>query len=67
MENPDGKYTNRDVAYSIIKRSVPDEDVISKVKIASKHGYLKVGHGTIAFANDAVMHAVIKIERYLAH
>eukprot|EP00331_Platyophrya_macrostoma_P016414 CAMPEP_0176466098 /NCGR_PEP_ID=MMETSP0127-20121128/37686_1 /TAXON_ID=938130 /ORGANISM="Platyophrya macrostoma, Strain WH" /LENGTH=409 /DNA_ID=CAMNT_0017859193 /DNA_START=31 /DNA_END=1260 /DNA_ORIENTATION=- len=57
------KYINRDVAYSILKRNLADEDVIAKIKGASKHGYLKVGHGTITFASDAVMNAVIKIEK----
>lgn len=64
MWNPDTKnYQNKEVPYSIIKRYLSDELAAKKIKEGTRAGFLKVGHGTVCFANDAVMYAAIRAER----
>jgi len=57
------KYVNHDVAYSLIKKDLTDKQLTNKVREGAKDGFLKIGHGTVAFANNAVLNAVIRLEK----
>ena len=56
-------YTNREVDYSEIRGKLHDSFLMKKIKESVNDGYLKVNHGALSFASEAIMNAVIKIEQ----